>query len=141
MPGAFTWRHRLRGGSGDLRKKMMINPYLKILRWWLKNGGLLLSTWNWLNCDLICGSLAMSCLIALLLLRTGNFSAFQLWERCQEKLLIYINSVKTTLLFLEKIIILRCVQSAIAPERLLAAFLLGLYIFTHPLLYLYQQLC
>lgn len=52
----------------------------------------------------------------------------KLWERSQVKLLIYINNVKDTLLFLEKIMIGRHVQSAIAPEVFLAALLVGFHI-------------
>lgn len=70
----------------------------------------------------------MSCLMALLHLKTGNSADSKLWERCQVKLLIYINNVKATLLFLEKIIIGRHVQSAIAPEVFLAALLVGFHI-------------
>lgn len=75
------------------------------------------------------GSLAMSRLIVLLFLKTESLAGFNLWERFQEKLLNYINNVKTTLLFFEKIIISRYVQSAIAPEGLVATLLLKLYIF------------
>lgn len=75
------------------------------------------------------GSLAMSHLIVLLFLKTESLAGFNLWERFQEKLLNYINNVKTTLLFFEKIIISRYVQSAIAPEGLVATLLLRLYIF------------
>lgn len=75
------------------------------------------------------GSLSMSCLIALLHLKTGNFANSKLWESCQVKLLTYINNVKATLLlFLEKIIIGRYVQSAIAPEVFLEALLVGFHI-------------